>query len=467
MADPVGVLSIAFDATPMTADPTWTRIDTLEGCRVQEYTIDRGRPTEFDKTDTGTAVVRLIDREGLFDPTNSSSTYYGKVLPGKQAALCLQNPISEEWFPLFRGFVESWHYRLDQTRQFMELELQLVDGFAILARAILEVGEDGALPPFDDFDPEQQQALNELAAGNVLYGETTGTVKDRIDGVLGDVDWPVALRDVFSGNVNVGPKAYGPGTSALDAIWDAVDAEFPGVANCWMSKEGLFVFRGRQARFRPEVAEYQINERTVGDPSAWELDTDVVPLAELEWQNGQDNLFNAASATPQWVGTGATIRQLNPGDPDNDNVAGQYVTNPTSITAYGLRSITFDQLQTVEGIATGANSMVETKKFATYYVENYSDPQQRITRMVFKTRRPGNTNGTALWNHLCRCEISDLLTLKTEHPGDGFFDTQFYVEGLHYTVRPGPPAFPIVELALDVSPKAHYDTNPFDEDPDP
>ena len=47
---------------------------------------------------------------------------------------------------------------------------------------------------------------------------------------------PTTLRDMFTGNVRVGPKAYGPGTSALDAIWDAVDAEFPGVANCWMTQ---------------------------------------------------------------------------------------------------------------------------------------------------------------------------------------------------------------------------------------
>ena len=227
----------------MTADPDWTRIDTLEGCRVQEYTIDRGRPTEFDKTDTGTAVVRLIDREGLFDPTNTTSPYYGLILPGKQAAIALQNPVSDEWFTLFRGFVESWHYRLDQTRQYMELELQLVDGFAILARAILEVGEDGA-PGRRLHEPAVRTAragggaLAELAAGNVLYGETTGTVERPDRRVLEDVGWPdVPMRDVFTGNVRVGPKAYGPGTSALDAIWDAVDAEFPGVANCWMSKD--------------------------------------------------------------------------------------------------------------------------------------------------------------------------------------------------------------------------------------
>jgi len=452
VADPLGV-SIAFDAPPMAVTPTWTRIDTLSGCRVREWTVDRGRPTEFDKTGTGTAVVRIVDREGLFDPTNPTSPYVSKILPGKQAAVSLQNPIGDVWHTLFRGFIESWGYRLDPTRQYMELELQLVDGFAILARAELRVGVDGALP-----------LPAEIAEGNIGYGETEGWVKDRIDAVLGDVGWPFALTDIFTGNVRVGPKAYGPGTSALDALWDAADAEFPGVANMWIGKDGKLVFRGRQARFRPDVAEYQINKRTVGDPSITDLDDLAVPLSELEWSNGQDNLFNAASATPQGVGSGEEWRQL---DPDKDDVAGQYVKDDTSIAAYGLRSITFDQLQTVEGLATHNNSMVETKLFAQYYVDNYKTPAPRISRMVFKSRRPGNVHGAPLWNHLCKAEISDLLTLKTEHPGGGGFDDQFYVEGLHYSGRPGTPDYPIIELALDVSPRAHYTSNPFDEDPDP
>jgi hypothetical protein len=111
--------------------------------------------------------------------------------------------------------------------------------------------------------------------------------------------------------------------------------------------------------------------------------------------------------------------------------------------------------------------MVETKQFATYYVENFKDPAPRLSRLVFKTRRPSDAHGPALWQFLCNVDISDLLTLKTAHPGGGGFDTDFYVEGLHYTGRPGPPEYAIVELALDVSPRANFTTNPFDEDPDP
>lgn len=471
MADPVGV-SIAFAAAPLVADPAWTRIDTLAGCRVRGWQIDRGRPDEFSKTDVGTAVVRIVDLDGIFDPTNSTSPYDGLILPGKQAAIALQNPVTDVWFTMFRGHIESWTYRLDRTRQYMELELQLVDAFAILSRVELQVGVDGALPPYTG-TPEAEK-LAELAAGNVLYGETEGPVKDRLDAVAGDAKWPVALRDFFTGNVRVGPKAYPPGTSALAALFDAVDAEWPGVGNLWVSKDGLLTFRGRQARFRPDVAEYGIQKRTVGDPSAWEADEDVVPLSDIEWSIGNENVYNAASATPQGVGTGVGWRPL---DPDLDPVENQYVTDAGLGADDPVRSITFDNLQTIEGIATGNDALEETRLFAQFYVDNYSTPALRISRLVFRSRALTAPNAAALWNHMCKCEISDLLTVQTRHPGStptypsghptgGGFDDQFYVEGIHMTCRPGGDV-PIIELSLDVSPRAHYTTNPFDADTDP
>jgi hypothetical protein len=464
MADPLGV-SIAFDATPLEPDPTWTRIDTLDGCRVRDWQIDRGRPDEFSKTGTGTATVHIVDRAGLFDPTGSG-TYTGNVKPGKQAAISLYNPASDTWHTLFRGFVEAWAYQLDQTRQYMELELQLVDGFAVLEQAVLQVGVDGILP-----------LPAEIAKGNIGYGLTEGTMSDRIYAILGtaglgNLKWPEELAvpgvDVFSGNVRLGPKAYGPGTSALDALWDAADGEFPGVANMWIggpSAPGHLIFHGRQARFRPDVAEYNISRWTVADPSAWG-EPMAVPIAELEWSLGNDNLYNAASATPQGiVQDDGTWRML---DPEKDDVAGQYVKDDASIGLYGLRSITFDQLQTVEGIATGNDALVETKLFATYYFSNYNDPQPRISKLTFKTRRPGDVLGSHLWQFMCNVDISDLLTVKTQHPGGGGFDAEFYVEGIHYTGQPGNPDIPIiVELSLDVSPQANWTTNPFPEDGPP
>jgi hypothetical protein len=134
-----------------------------------------------------------------------------------------------------------------------------------------------------------------------------------------------------------------------------------------------------------------------------------------------------------------------------------------------LQSLTFDNLQTVEEIATGAGSLAAVRKVATYYVDNYKTPHPRISRLVFKTRRPGADHGSPLWAFLSNVEISDLLTVKSAHGGGGGFFAEFYVEGIHYTARPGPPDVTVVELSLDVSPRAHWDpdNNPWDTDPYP
>jgi hypothetical protein len=376
--------------------------------------------------------------------------------------------------------VEAWRYVLSQTRVHMELQLDLVDGFAMLARAELRPGVDGDIPgappytspPYPSLEEAERQELlaGLVKEGNVLYGETAGPVgRDRIQAILGDVGWPYEWHvgdadpdpDIFSGNTRAGPKVY-TGASALDALWDAADADHPGVANLYCAADGHITFHGRQARFRPLVAQYGITLYNVGDLATIAADPLAVPVSELEWAIEDSQIYNACSATPQGVGKGRSWRPL---DPAKDDVDGQLVTDEPSRAAYGLQSLTFDNLQTIEDIATGEGSLAATKKFATYYVANYKDPHVRISRIVFKSRRPGADHGSPLWQFLNNVEISDLLTVKTAHGGGGGFLREFFVEGIHYTCRPGAPNVPVVELSLDVSPREHWsDGSMFEDD---
>ena len=180
-----------------------------------------------------------------------------------------------------------------------------------------------------------------------------------------------------------------------------------------------------------------------------------MPIAELEWSNGQDNLFNACSARHR---SGLVTRRDDPAAeprPARQRQRRRPVREErtTSIDRVRARSLTFDQLQTVEGIATGSTAMVETKKFATYYVENYaSRGQPRISRMVFKTRRPGNTNGSSCGT-TCAARDQRSPHVQTAHPGGGGFLERAVLRRRACTTRsgPAPPTFPIVELSLDVS----------------
>ena len=76
----------------------------------------------------------------------------------------------------------------------------------------------------------------------------------RIIHVLDDSIGPIARADyavVFSGNVNCKEQVYSPGESAMTAIQEAADAEFPGVSNVYTDRYGQLAVHGREAKFDP------------------------------------------------------------------------------------------------------------------------------------------------------------------------------------------------------------------------
>jgi hypothetical protein len=452
VAVPLGV-SIAFTAAPDVVDPAWTRIDTLPGCRVQSWSVSRGRPSEFEKTGAGTATVRIADLQGLFDPTNGASPYFPNVVPDKQAAIALRNPELGTWHTVFRGFIEDISYTLDQSRRVLWLELELVDGFGRLADVELMPGQDGLLPLPADID-----------AGHVFYAG--GPVADRINFILDDAGWPAGtapagLREIFTGNVQLSQVIYPPGTDALSALYDAADAEFSGVANIYCSKDGVITFHGRQARFRPDVAEYHIRRQTVGDPSLTSVDSTVCPVHELGFNLGKASLYNSVSAYPQYAhATADTPPKLV--EPTGAEIRDQLLEDAASIAAHGKKGLSFTDLLTWQGNATGNPALVETKLVAQYYRDNYHQPLPRVNRMVFKSRLPSDPLAGPLWKMLTLAEISDRLTFTSAHPGGGGFTAdEYYVEGVRYQAEPGTPTVPNVTLELDVSPAALFTVNPF------
>jgi hypothetical protein len=86
----------------------------------------------------------------------------------------------------------------------------------------------------------------------VYYAETAGTVDDRIIEILTDVGIDSTRYLVASGNVSAKAVKYDPDESALQALRDAADAEFPFIANIYCDRHGDFAFRGRYSRFDPD-----------------------------------------------------------------------------------------------------------------------------------------------------------------------------------------------------------------------
>ncbi len=428
---------------------TWTRIDdpsvpsltytgsgaTAKSHMVSNWTTDRGRSYELDKTQSGTATVTLQDTSGIFDPTNPASPYANFIGPMKRATINVQvpgtNPV--QWADVFTGYLESYDWVVDQAQKIMTVTLHLVDGFEPLTRA--EVVPDGT--------------------GTTTYAAQQ--VDDRIFALLADAQWPSGLTNVNTGNVDLQATVYNPGTQILGAIQDAADAEFPYVANVYMDRHGNVAFRGRWPRFQPATYTNQVHFWTAGDRQAANT-FGYAPISEIGWNLDQKDLYNAALVFPYGI--------------PQASISGQLVTDPTSISTYGVRSISINDLivqQNLVDVGHGFPILLDANAtcllYSNYYIGNFNTPVQRISNLVFKTVDPnGGTPNTALWNMMCNVEIGDVITVITNNPGGGGmnpytrYGNQFFVEGIHNVVNPLSGELPDWTMTLDVSPRAWFST---------
>lgn len=227
-------------------------------------------------------------------------------------------------------------------------------------------------------------------------------------------------------------------------IDEAADAEFPGIANRYIRKDGAFVFHGRLARFDPTNPDYEITTWKVGDGAAVESDSTYAQLRGLSFSRPRKYIINSALFTPQGIA--------------DADIAGQLVEDSGSISSFGLRSISADNLRIADSVLTGNNANDECRLYGDYYVTVFNTPTTRVTRIVFRSMHPDDPRAPAVWALMCGIDISDRIKLKTTNPGGGgWVDEFFFVEGITYDVQPLQPDYQNVTLTLDVSPASDYD----------
>lgn len=403
---------------------------------VSRYEISRGRTSELDRTGAGRATITMIDTNGSLDPSGSSTDYD----PMTPVAIGLENPVNGTAGTIFRGHVSRWSYDLYPTERYGIATIECVDGLEVLAATEMHPSPVGGTASFGG-------ALGGalvMHEGNIVF-PAADQVKHRIDLILDQTGWPAGLREVFTGNVPLKKTVYAPRTQVLTAIDDACDAEMPHVANRYISRDGKFVFHGRQPRFRPEVAEFHIAIWRAGDLSSVNADSTRALISGLVYDRDKDRVINSAQSSPEGI--------------EDTDLPGQQVENVASIAAYGIRSWSADNLLTDGGYLTGNNDLDETKAFAQYFVDNYSQPQTQVRQIRF-TSLQDDTSPYAdrIWRILCNVDISDVIRLETVHHGGagGFSEEDYFVEGIRYVVQPLNDEFLDVELILDVSPRSYY-----------
>lgn len=457
MADPNGV-AVAPDDPWKEENPTWVILDGEDNpWRLNGFSVKRGRSSEFDRTDTGTATLRITDLDGTLDPTLDPSNPF--INPMTQAAIRVQNPVTSEWRYLFKGFISEHFTDLYPTGNLSTCSVELVDGFGVL-------GSLEMVPT----DPPTYGGVTPIGSeGQIYYAPTTndpttGEVRQRMHEALDNAEWPAAWRHLFSGNVSLQGNVYSRRDDLLAVLRDAADADFPGVANIYMSRRGTVVFHGRYARFIPENYEAtdddlregpagtggRIRFWQVGGRAEAEDNPDVAVISNLSWRRSWLDVINNALALPNGVPEAFAPFQM--------------YKNAASIAQYGWRSgPSMDGLLVKHGnTPPGRSPVEETYLYGEYYVENYKQPKTRITRLEFRTRGADDDIAPALWAFIMGVEIGDVVTVDTTHFITGGFHEDYFVESVNYeATNVGRPDMPDIVLTLDVSPRSFYDHNPW------
>jgi hypothetical protein len=97
--------------------------------QVRNITINRGRDIQADQYIAGTAVVRIIDPDSYFNPQNTSSPYYGYLVPLRKVRIAATTDTTQEF--LFSGYTTEYRYTYDQAEQMGYVDIYVADAFRL------------------------------------------------------------------------------------------------------------------------------------------------------------------------------------------------------------------------------------------------------------------------------------------------------------------------------------------------
>jgi len=413
----------------LVAEPSWSRYDMLDGCRCYGFDSFSGRQSELDTTDTGNATVRYHDRAGTLDTDD---------LVGAQIMLQLHNPSTGEWHPRWRGHIDDVaHVPNPNARSLWNVELKCVDIFDYLGGVRFLPGVMGDVGGRDD---------------QVFYDNEN--VDDRLIALADDAGIVSSMRVFFTGNISVTETRYDPDDVVLQAMRDAADAEFPGVANLYVDRFGRLAFHGRFARFDPEGvasggANWDFVRWDAGTRSS--VTTGIAQIREFAYNRPRARIINSYLAWPRNDETDNAF--------DRTLIPTLLSTDAPSIAAYGYRGREATDLIIRENINNSNTGAQECALFGQFYTENYAQPRKAIQRVTFRTVRPADARAAATWALMCGVDISDGINLTVGEAG--LSDEPYFVDGIATTLTVLNKNYDMVTVTPNLTPASYYGTDVF------
>jgi hypothetical protein len=341
--------------------------------QVMATSIRRGRNRILSNFEAGTATVTINDPNSDFNPQNTASPYYGKLLPLRKIriyALQTQGTVTLKIY-LFSGYINSFDTSFYQgTQKTSTVTLQCTDGFRLLNNVATQVAPTPGCPA----------------------GQLSGA---RVNQLLDSVGFPSSLRNIDVGNstMQADPGGVRP---ILNAIQTVEQSEFGAF---FMSRQG-------EARFLDRTSVSELADFT---PRIY---SDTGAAGDLTYAN-VDFAFD-----DQLILNDVTVTRLN-GLPE------QFLDFP-SITTYFTKSGQRSDIlvETDAESLNQARTLVAARKNSNIRIDSMSlnllsteDENERIINLTM--------------------DIYTLINITKTMSGGSTITRELFVQGVQHDVRPG------------------------------
>lgn len=296
---------------------------------VYECTVSRGKNRELQRFGAGRLRLGLRNQSREFDPLFPAATYAKNLKPRQPVRVSYNDE------RIFTGIISDWDYSYDVNGQSVA-DITAVDEMSLLAQ-------------------------QELVAGTAVP-ETSG---ERVNTILNlsSVDWPADLRNIDTGESELGADEYSG--NALRYL-QTVEASEQG--QLFVSRSGELQFRSRLDA-TPTTSSYL----TLSD------DGTEIPYTEVKVNYGTELLFNRSTVTSP----AGTVR----------------VNNTASQADYGITEYDLDVL---------VDTIEQTENLAQFIVQKYGEPELRFEGV--KVSFDGLT--TTQRDDLSALELGDVVLVK-------------------------------------------------------
>jgi hypothetical protein len=309
--------------------------------------IKRGRNILQDAYQAGSAIVKIFDPTGRFNPQNPDSDLFGQLTPLRK--LRISATYEGNNYYLFSGYTTTYAYSYDQSENVAYVDITAVDGFRLFNLA------------------------NITTVTGQANGDDTG---ERIGKILDTVSFPNSMRTLDVGNslCQADPAST---RTALNAI---VNAEFSEQGAFYMDSEGQAVFKNRTA----------VVASAGGTPIEFNQTGDI-PYKNLQFAFDDKLIINQATitrigGTAQFAEDAGSVATYFPHsvnyndlvvqtDTDANNIARIYVAT-RSDTTIRIDSMTVDLLDTA--VPTG--TLLTMDYFTNVDISNIQPDGSTITK---------------------------------------------------------------------------------------